>query len=444
MKTYMFLILILAVALLVVGCGRRTATEEPPTAATSDQAVQQDSEESSDAEKSEEAAEGERHRDPFAEKAPTAAAVLAETAKAYKSLRSLELVGVSNESVTIDKDSRRSTKNIRVFFTRPGKLNYESKTEGLTEQLIADGKHIYLYRPDQKLYRKLPFKGKLTELPTLASPGINTVNLLDGIDVVKLMKNPKLLSDEKVGGVDTYVIRGTLPGAEGAPATQTIWIGKNDFMIRKNVMEGKIPADELNKAAPPGTPAVKGPVVIKSDLTMNRVVVDRNIPAATFTFKPPADVKEARVPEISDESPLLGKQAPDFTLRTLDGKDLTLSSLRGKVVLLLFFATPLPTTKDDLQVLEKLHGDLKEKNLVVLGVALDEDPGEIERLVSAHNITFQVTHGGTEAGVRTAFSYGAMQLPNTAIIGKDGTVRSHFIGSNTAEFVLGELKKAGI
>lgn len=382
--------------------------------------------------------------DPFAGKVATVDNVLSEMAKAYKDVRSLELVGSSVESMVLGEEKKTDSKSIHVFYARPAKLNYYRQSKTGTEKLIVDGKHVYLYRPDDKVYRKIDFKGKLTDLRDLASPGVNTLNLLDGIEMAKLLKNPKLLPDEKVDGVDTYVIRGTLPGTDKTPATQTIWIGKGDFLIRKNLMQGKISEADLKKMAPPDAPPVKGALQIESVLTIKKVIANQDAPAGTFTFKPPAGAKEIKPPVMSDKSPLLGKQAPDFKLKSLEGEDVAFSSLRGQVIILHFFLSELPPTKKDLQDLQKLQNEHEKQGLWVLGVSMDKDPEATKKLLAEHGLTIQVLHGGNESGAKAAMSYGAMRAPNTAIIGKDGTVRSHFVGSRPLEFLRGELKKAGI
>jgi len=77
-------------------------------------------------------------------------------------------------------------------------------------------------------------------------------------------------------------------------------------------------------------------------------------------------------------------------------------------------------------------------------VDLDRDSAAAEKFLSQNGITFPVVYGGSEAGMKAAASYFFVGAPDTAIIGRDGTVRAHFIGSRPAEFIRGELKKAGI
>ena len=84
-------------------------------------------------------------------------------------------------------------------------------------------------------------------------------------------------------------------------------------------------------------------------------------------------------PEVSAEIPtphaiesLTGQKAPDFTLIDLAGKSVSLSSQRGKVVVLVFWAPWCPPCKEELQSLNKLYQAYRSRGLVVLAVSSDK------------------------------------------------------------------------
>src|SRR4249919_3633834 len=70
---------------------------------------------------------------------------------------------------------------------------------------------------------------------------------------------------------------------------------------------------------------------------------------------------------------LVGKQAPDLTLKTLDGKTVKLSALKGQVVVLDFWATWCTHCVDMIPQLNGWYRSLKSKGLVVVGIAQDDE-----------------------------------------------------------------------
>ena len=72
-------------------------------------------------------------------------------------------------------------------------------------------------------------------------------------------------------------------------------------------------------------------------------------------------------------SPMIGKTAPDFALKGLDGKNMRLSEYRGQVVLINFWARWAGPSRDEMPALEQINGTYQRAGLIVLGVSIDED-----------------------------------------------------------------------
>jgi peroxiredoxin len=79
---------------------------------------------------------------------------------------------------------------------------------------------------------------------------------------------------------------------------------------------------------------------------------------------------------------LLGKQAPDFTLPDVNGKDVRLSSLRGKYVLVDFWASWCAPCREENPNVVRAFQEFKDKNFTVLGVSLDR-PGQKDKWLKA-------------------------------------------------------------
>src|SRR5918995_4567355 len=86
--------------------------------------------------------------------------------------------------------------------------------------------------------------------------------------------------------------------------------------------------------------------------------------------------------------PLEKKLAPDFRLRDIDGNTVRLYDLKGKVVLLNFWATWCPSCRFEMPAMEALHKELSSQGLAVLAVALRESAEDVRAFYKEHNLSF--------------------------------------------------------
>ena len=123
--------------------------------------------------------------------------------------------------------------------------------------------------------------------------------------------------------------------------------------------------------------------------------------------------------------PQVGDLAPGFTLPDLEGRIHGLDDLRGRVVVLNYWATWCPPCVDEMPSLQKLHEALDAKGLSVVAVSVDERFEDIKRFVETFELTFTILH---DEGMRTARVYQTFKYPETYIIGRDGRVKSKVVG----------------
>lgn len=131
-------------------------------------------------------------------------------------------------------------------------------------------------------------------------------------------------------------------------------------------------------------------------------------------------------------SPAAGQAAPDFVLEEHGtGRLVRLSDLRGKVVVLNFWATWCPPCIAEMPELEALHvAHAAAGDLVVLAVNVEEPPAAVEEFKQQRPLTMPVL-GDRTGGVRR--HYGLPGLPGTFFIDRDGIVRAKVLGPVTGQ-----------
>lgn len=131
--------------------------------------------------------------------------------------------------------------------------------------------------------------------------------------------------------------------------------------------------------------------------------------------------RSAHVPGITKASP-----APDFTLESLDGKNMRLSDLRGKAVLLNFWATWCAPCKIEMPWFVDLQNEYGSQGLQIVGVAMDDSSKEdIAKFAKDMGVNYPVLLGKEAVGD----AYGGVPaLPETFFIGRDGKIVDKIIG----------------
>jgi cytochrome c biogenesis protein CcmG, thiol:disulfide interchange protein DsbE len=124
------------------------------------------------------------------------------------------------------------------------------------------------------------------------------------------------------------------------------------------------------------------------------------------------------------EASIAGKPAVDFPL-TLAGKSERLSDLKGKVVVLNFWATWCPPCVEETPSLNRLEKYIDSRGGMVLGVSIDEDGAAYEQFLRDHSVAFPTYRDATK---KTASDYGTSIFPETYIIDRHGKIARKFVG----------------
>jgi thiol-disulfide isomerase/thioredoxin len=112
-----------------------------------------------------------------------------------------------------------------------------------------------------------------------------------------------------------------------------------------------------------------------------------------------------------------GTTPPSFSGPALNGTPLSLASLRGKVVLVNFWATWCAECRPEMPVLERLHRDFAPKGLAVVGINAREEPGAIASYATQLGLTFPLI---VDPRGRNSDLYGVVGIPTTFLFARDG------------------------
>ncbi len=132
------------------------------------------------------------------------------------------------------------------------------------------------------------------------------------------------------------------------------------------------------------------------------------------------------------------EKAPNFTLKMSDGKSLSLSRLKGKVVLINFWATWCGPCRVEVPGFLEVYEKYKSKGLEIVGISLDETGWQdITPFVKRYNISYPVVLGNP----KVAKSYGDIYgLPTSFIVDKKGFIVDQHVGLLTREMLESKIK----
>jgi cytochrome c biogenesis protein CcmG, thiol:disulfide interchange protein DsbE len=152
--------------------------------------------------------------------------------------------------------------------------------------------------------------------------------------------------------------------------------------------------------------------------------------------KPPAHPQPQSGPHSQS---LIGKSAPQFARRDLNGRTVDLRSLRGKVVLLNFWATWCAPCQSELPVFNSWQRSYNPRGFQVIGISMDDDADSARSLVNRLRLDYPVAMGDAKLGVRYG---GVLGLPKTFLIGRDGKVQAEFQGESDLKSIEGKILAA--
>jgi peroxiredoxin len=153
----------------------------------------------------------------------------------------------------------------------------------------------------------------------------------------------------------------------------------------------------------------------------------RETSPATEAFRGGPSGLEALFAALGIHRPVEPSEAPDFSLMSLDGQPVRLRELRGKLVLLNFWATWCAPCLHEMPSMERLYQTFKPTGFILLAVSMDRQGAEVARPYADNlKLTFPIL---LDSASEVARQYGVRGLPTTYLITPDGTLLGAAVGA---------------
>lgn len=124
------------------------------------------------------------------------------------------------------------------------------------------------------------------------------------------------------------------------------------------------------------------------------------------------------------------REAPDFTLELYSGEQLRLADLRGKPVMVNFWASWCPPCRQEAPLLERTWREYEEKGVVFIGVNIWDNEDDAQAFLREFDITYP---NGPDPRGKISIDYGLTGIPETYFIDREGKIMRKWIGPFTEE-----------
>ena len=141
----------------------------------------------------------------------------------------------------------------------------------------------------------------------------------------------------------------------------------------------------------------------------------------TSSSRNKASQEDASTKPIGINPNVIKTKAIDFKLKTLDGKEFSLSDLKGKKVFLNFWATWCPPCKAEMPEIEKLYQETKDSDLVIVAVEIGEPLSTVKSFIDSNNYSFKVLLDSNQS---VASKYNIASIPTSYFIDVQGNIIS--------------------
>ncbi len=308
---------------------------------------------------------------------------------------------------------------------RPNRVNMTVRTGPEGVQIVSDGDKVYKLDVKSKEYYEAPAPKDLTEIfqdvrSVVFGGPVFVPRLISGSDFQEILSDVRSVSYvglEKSEGTTLHHLR-----FDRGRYVWEMWAtsGKKPLVRRivSKIDKRKTEPDDKEER-----------LTITADFRGWDVGSD--VGEEAFAFAPPPGAKKAKrqpkpEPPKERKHPMIGKSAPDFKLKLLNGGGVWLASHQNKhVVILDFWATWCPPCVRALPIYAKVAENYKDKGVRFYAINLREQPFVIQHFLRKQKLDIPVALDETG---KVAKDYGVRSIPTSFIIGRDGKIKAVHLG----------------
>ena len=360
--------------------------------------------------------------------------ILSGSINYYAGLKSFQADIASTTHIEMTGMKSDMDSSYHIALQRPNSFALIANSGMMGGTVVSDGKKWVTFQSQLKKYTS-------TDAPALDDllQPMNLVLIEGGLPFgleAFLSKDPlkqlqadltksEYVGEEKIGTISTQHVRLT-----GIPYIKDFWIrtGDEPLLLQCEIHQDlsstfkKLSADQKKKM-PMG--------LNMESMKMSRTSVYSNwqtnqpVAASVFQFTPPPEAQLVDAFYTPPPHPLTDKPAPDFQLNDLDGHPVKLADLRGKIVVLDFWATWCGPCVASLPLVTEVATSFKDRGVVFYAVNLRETAAKIQEFQKNKNLAFPVL---LDTDGKVAGLYQAKGIPQTVLIDKTGKIVSVHVG----------------
>ncbi len=378
------------------------------------------------------------------EAARSAEDLLRRTEAAYTGLNSFHFAAEEVTETRSGDSHRRISANYVTALDVRGRSRVEIRDQSKNGVAVFDGEYHWVYLPSVNQFTR-----------SQSGPTGDSVlrqHIVDGVDLTEyveryawryqglsrnlvsatILRHDALDGETRAGTYTVVEAQYKLPaGAPVGEATRTFWIDEKGFLIVREVSRAT--------AKPPG---LEHPVEIIQTISFATARADEESRDSLFVFIPPADAEQVQTFRRRAPGPatFVGEPAQDFSLLDLKGRTFRLRDLRGKIVLLDFWASWCTPCRIDLPHIEALQREHSREQLIVLGVNSESAP-LARSFMEQQGYSFPSL---VDEGYEVFTKYQATSLPTIVIVDREGNISSYLVGLQREIDLHRALSKAGL
>jgi len=339
-----------------------------------------------------------------------ASALLHEVAERYRSLHEARFEAEVQAEYKDGETVSRKTKVVKTEISQPGRAKTDLSDSGESMVAIQDGKTIWTFYPKTNDYTVATARnGTFEDSPVQAYSSLD-----------QIQASMRIIGHDQVA--DAYCVKLVLE--HGPKHVRALWIDPQSKFVRK---------DEIKDVSATS----RGELSQSSITTYSVARVVEKLNPAIFSFDPVKTHATKRIELQQDPATTsIGTLAPDFSLNAVDGREVSLSALRGKIVLLDFWASWCLPCRSAMPSIELLHRQFKDSGIVVLGI--DDEGVETQR---AFHEKFGYSFSSLlDPAQKVKNLYKVGGIPTTVLIDGNGEIRAYDAGETSYESLMTTLR----